>query len=756
MEEVRNNSSLGVRYRRQKGGYLGSTERQKKSTLPHGWTSVISQKMRRWNCSKVTVWKTTLEPCSIYWTRIWCVTNDDRKSNGCHCKTTSRISIHSGSGGCSQIVQNSKVRMSRYLDTSTEEQMAIMVQYGRFGGSSWMKFVQKPLAGLWERQFEEDHWENWNLDGKNYRVGNVYLLTENNDYFHWYTQMTSKSLEKHDVTSIWKKKWKMLILAKQLHVIFFGDALNANPAAVRTQRECAPNAYREIKCSKSRFSVEAIEKLIFNVRKKLHAWKDVLKNAYIDNANWRTPLKTPQTPQKLEPFFRTLPECVDTCRQPFTKWQDRRCQCAVQHGHKIPCTVFGIVLKVLWCPMFHFFSGTMWKWVFTSCLRGVNVRSVEAVSHYFVFRRVFVAWRASLEARCLCFGHRLLRRCACRVSRLCYWHDVRPNLWAKKKCATVVFRTFFFSVCQECGRFMSTIFSQSDIMNISKAMFGTNTSLVACKSSCSRPCPVFETLLEVHFSEFARSRGDDFIVSSRDGDQSHFTYFEATQFLDIAMSKVLVTELSHPSKQKVLVFQISISSILCSVVFQFLIKVVLRFFFFFKKKSGRSWRCVWAVRNFLTLGGVPYSVNRKTEQLHRVENQVFAWMSIISRKRNLSQLKNCEKLLTNGLEIFIPARIARLDILWFANKLARAVTNGHELLTDVDPVWFLITQVTTDNIVMWVTRLRVVDWVWIRCCWRFFDSKSTSGGILCILLDVQETYFSVLQFYRIRNHFVGY
>ena len=52
---------------------------KRKSTLPHGWTSVISQKMRSWNCSKVTLCKTTLEPCSIYWTGIWYVTNDDRK-----------------------------------------------------------------------------------------------------------------------------------------------------------------------------------------------------------------------------------------------------------------------------------------------------------------------------------------------------------------------------------------------------------------------------------------------------------------------------------------------------------------------------------------------------------------------------------------------------------------------------------------------------------------------------------------------------
>ena len=63
-----------------------------------------------------------------------------------------------------------------------------------------------------------------------------------------------------------------------------------------------------------------------------------------------------------------------------------------------------------------------------------------------LFSDEFLLLDARPWGRCMCFGHQLLRRCACRVPRLCYWHDVRPNLWEKKKCATVVFRTFFFSV----------------------------------------------------------------------------------------------------------------------------------------------------------------------------------------------------------------------------------------------------------------------------------------------------------------------
>ena len=45
------------------------------------------------------------------------------------------------------IAENSKVRMSRYLDTSTEAQMAkIMVQYGRPSRTSWAESVRSSFG----------------------------------------------------------------------------------------------------------------------------------------------------------------------------------------------------------------------------------------------------------------------------------------------------------------------------------------------------------------------------------------------------------------------------------------------------------------------------------------------------------------------------------------------------------------------------------------------------------------------------------
>ena len=50
-------------------------------------------------------------------------------------------------GGCSQIIESSKIGMSRHLDPSTTTQMAqIMVQYRRPSRSSWAKFVRSSFG----------------------------------------------------------------------------------------------------------------------------------------------------------------------------------------------------------------------------------------------------------------------------------------------------------------------------------------------------------------------------------------------------------------------------------------------------------------------------------------------------------------------------------------------------------------------------------------------------------------------------------
>ena len=91
---------------------------------------------------------------------------------GCAGQAADAVSAHTQvkMEGAPKITETYEVRMSRYLDTSSETQMAkIMVQYGRSSCSSERNLYGHPLAGLlWERQFEkvlsEHGWEkvlNW-------------------------------------------------------------------------------------------------------------------------------------------------------------------------------------------------------------------------------------------------------------------------------------------------------------------------------------------------------------------------------------------------------------------------------------------------------------------------------------------------------------------------------------------------------------------------------------------------------------------
>ena len=119
----------------QKGGYSASTKRARKSPFCYadghlssqtcGVGTEVSKVQRpgrapRWHCER----RFRLV-CCVHRARSVCVTDDGRKSNGCHCETTRlwrtnsrrRVSIRSGKGGgCSHIAQNSGVRMSRYMD----------------------------------------------------------------------------------------------------------------------------------------------------------------------------------------------------------------------------------------------------------------------------------------------------------------------------------------------------------------------------------------------------------------------------------------------------------------------------------------------------------------------------------------------------------------------------------------------------------------------------------------------------------------
>ena len=158
----------------------------------------------RWHCKR-WLWFV----CSVHWTRIISISNDSRKSNGYHIQTARMRRTNSWcgicwypgkNGRCSKIIENTKIGMSRYLDTSTKAQMAqIMTQL----------FFSKGTCTviLWQDYYEKGNSRkfHWNTVGKKFQFGNVYSLTE--EKYHSYLCVWTISKwpgKKQNINTTWK------------------------------------------------------------------------------------------------------------------------------------------------------------------------------------------------------------------------------------------------------------------------------------------------------------------------------------------------------------------------------------------------------------------------------------------------------------------------------------------------------------------------------------------------------------------------
>ena len=140
----------------------------------------------RWHCEG---WFRIV--CCIYWAGIISITNDGCKSHGYYIKTTGMrrtssrrsIRIHLGQNGrCTDVIQNSKVRVPRYLDTSTKAQTAqIMVQYERSSRSSWTKSARSSFGRtIMGKAIPESFFEN--TVAIKFKIWYVHSLTDKKDY----------------------------------------------------------------------------------------------------------------------------------------------------------------------------------------------------------------------------------------------------------------------------------------------------------------------------------------------------------------------------------------------------------------------------------------------------------------------------------------------------------------------------------------------------------------------------------------------
>ena len=105
------------------------------------------------------------------------------------------ISLHPGqNGGRSQNADDSEVRVPRYMGASSSTQVSeIMVKHGRLWFFSNEICTETHLqASCGKDSSKKFHWD---LDGEEYRIGNVCLFIGNSDYSCRYTWLTSNWLE---------------------------------------------------------------------------------------------------------------------------------------------------------------------------------------------------------------------------------------------------------------------------------------------------------------------------------------------------------------------------------------------------------------------------------------------------------------------------------------------------------------------------------------------------------------------------------
>ena len=128
--------------------------------------------------------------------------------------------------------------------------------------------------------------------------------------------------------------------------------------------------------------------------------------------------------------------------------------------------------------------------------------------------------------------------------------------------------------------------------------------------------------------------------------------------------------------------------------------------------------------------------------------------------------KVCSQMVLKCLYL---ARIGRPDILWSVNKLARSITNwtkacGKRLSRLISYIHHTCEYKQCCHVGNTAEQCRLGLFQDSDFAGYLEDSKSTSGGTLCILGShtyvpiswmCKKTNFSFAQFNRIRNHFLG-
>ena len=129
---------------------------------------------------------------------------------------------------------------------------------------------------------------------------------------------------------------------------------------------------------------------------------------------------------------------------------------------------------------------------------------------------------------------------------------------------------------------------------------------------------------------------------------------------------------------------------------------------------------------------------RTKKQSSYTKSQVFAW-------KNLNQLENCQKY-AYKLSWHACTWHELVDLTLFGQwtTLHVRLRNRPKPVTNDYLVWSptFTTQVTTDNVVMWETRLSIIDWICSKTlclCWRPWGLKINLGSESYVLSEVEHS-----------------
>ena len=259
------------------------------------------------------------------------------------------------------LFKKSKVRMSRYLDTSTIPQMAkIMVQHGRPSRSSWAK-SGRSSSGRTIMGKENSRKFYQHTVGNKFQIGNAYSFTEKQRLFlSVYVDDLKLAGKIQDIDPMRKVLMKAVDLGEPTsfpdHVYCF--ALNENVKQAKLLSTVLEISLNSTSLLELRKSYLILKKMAQTFPHGLMIWNVLQRKAWNDIANWRT--------KQLNNCTKSQVHALTTTNSRIKKWD--LLEIGQRFAHKL-------IFKM---PIF---GAHWWAWYFNGPWTNLHVLSLSGLEH---------------------------------------------------------------------------------------------------------------------------------------------------------------------------------------------------------------------------------------------------------------------------------------------------------------------------------------------------------------------------------------